>query len=457
MPRTPRRSLIIAACSTMVEWYDFTLYLYLTPVISRVFFGGAKSSVLETLGVFAVSYIMRPVGAAVFGHFGDRIGRRNVLLISMTIMMIAMLLTGLLPTKATAGLLAPALLFLLRCVMGFSVGGEYSGVLVYLVESSRAKHRGLLVSLAAGASEVGALLAAGVSALVTTVMTTRQLDSWGWRIPFLFGAVLAGTTLLLRSSMHETPVFDQAKAAGELPENPIRDVLGKQRRALITTFAISALGSVTYYVGVTYVPTYLTSVTRFSESGALIVSTIAAVAVIAITPLAGYLSDRYGRRPSLLTLALFFVAVPLGLFAFMSAGTWMSAMTGALILAFGAGAVSAAAAAAVPEQFATAGRLSGLALGYTLATAAFGGLAPLIAQQVIETTGWRLFPGLLVMLVALGILPVLWRLPETARLPLSGSVSQLKVPAQRPAPDAQLRDDKITRQLTDVTIRTTRA
>jgi MFS transporter, MHS family, proline/betaine transporter len=425
----------------MVEWYDFTLYLYLTPVISRVFFGGAKTSVLATLGIFAVSYVMRPVGAAVFGHFGDRIGRRNVLLISMAIMTVAMLLTGLLPTHASVGLLAPVLLFVLRCVMGFSVGGEYSGVLVYLVESTGARHRGLLVSLAAGASEIGALLAAGISALVTAVLTTGQLDSWGWRIPFLFGALLAGVTLLLRSGMHETAVFEEAKSAGDLPANPLRDVLGTQRRALLATFAISALGSVTYYVGVTYVPTYLTSVTHFSDSAALTVSTIAAVAVIAITPLAGHLSDRFGRRPSLLVLALFFVAVPIGLFAFMSTGTWLHAFVGALTLAFGAGAVSAAAAATIPEQFATAGRMSGLALGYTLATAAFGGLAPLVAQQVIDATGWRLFPGLLVMLVAIAVLPVLWRLPETARLPLSGSVSQLTVPAPRqesnPQPESQ--------------------
>jgi MHS family proline/betaine transporter-like MFS transporter len=193
----------------MVEWYDFTLYLYLTPVTSLVFIGGAKNSVIATLGVFAVSYVMRPVGAAVFGHFGDRIGRRNVLFVSMTIMTAAMLFTGMLPTRAAAGLLAPVLLFALR-------GGE-----------------------------------------------------------------------------------------------------------------------------------------------------------------------RRGR---------------------------------------GGGA---------REQFATAGRLSGLALGYTLATAAFGGLAPLVAQQVIDATGWRLFPGLLVMLVALGVLPVLWRLPETARLPLSGSVAQVTIPAPR--------------------------
>jgi MHS family proline/betaine transporter-like MFS transporter len=424
----------------MVEWYDFTLYLYLTPVISRVFFGGAKDSVLVTLGVFAVSYVMRPVGAVVFGHLGDRLGRRGVLLISMSIMTVAMLLNGLLPTRAAAGLLAPALLFTLRCVMGFSVGGEYSGVLVYLVESSGVRHRGLIVSLAAGASEVGALLAAGISALVTSVLSTAQLDSWGWRIPFLFGALLAGVTLLLRSSMRETPVFEQAKSTGELAANPLRDVLGGQRRGLLATFAISALGSVTYYVGVTYVPTYLTSVAHFSDRAALVISTIAAAAVIAITPLAGLASDRWGRRPSLLILAVFFVAVPLGLFAFMSAGAWPRAMAGALVLAFGAGAVSAAAAATVPEQFATAGRLSGLALGYTLATAAFGGLAPLVAQQAINATGWRLFPGLLVMLVALAVLPVLWRLPETARRPLDAAMVQATVPA--PRREATLRGDR---------------
>ena len=256
----------------------------------------------------------------------------------------------------------------------------------------------------------------------------------------MVGAVLAGVTLLLRSSMPESAVFTEARDSGELPANPLRDVLRRQRRALIATFAISALGSVTYYVGVTYVPTYLTSVSGFTDSAALTISTIAAVAVIAITPLAGHLADRFGRRPCLIALGLFFVLAPLGLFAFMSAGTWLRAVLGALILAFGAGAVSAAAAAAIPEQFATAGRLSGLALGYTLATAAFGGLAPLVAQQAIDATGWRLFPGLLVMLVALAILPVLWRLPETARRPLATSPTQVIVPAPR-KPPASLPND----------------
>lgn len=175
--------MAVAAFSTIVEWYDFTLYLYFAPVLSRVFFGGDDKSTLAALAVFAVSYVMRPVGAAVFGTYGDRLGRRRVLLISMTIMAVAMLLTGLLPTYATVGIWSAVMMFVLRCVMGFSVGGEYSGVLVYLVETSKAKNRGFVVSVASAASEVGALLAAGISAFVVWWLPQAQVDAWGWRIP----------------------------------------------------------------------------------------------------------------------------------------------------------------------------------------------------------------------------------------------------------------------------------
>lgn len=413
--------MAVAAFSTIVEWYDFTLYLYFAPVLSRVFFGGDDKSTLAALAVFAVSYVMRPVGAAVFGTYGDRLGRRRVLLISMTIMAVAMLLTGLLPTYATVGIWSAVMMFVLRCVMGFSVGGEYSGVLVYLVETSKAKNRGFVVSVASAASEVGALLAAGISAFVVWWLPQAQVDAWGWRIPFIFGGFLAFATLALRSSMEETPVFAQARAAGELPKNPIKDVVSKQRTALIRTFAISALGSVTYYVAVTYVPIYLTKVGGFTDARALTLSTIAAVIVIAVTPLMGLLSDRIGRRPTLLALAVFFVLVPVTMFAFMASGTTFHALTGAVVLAAGAGAFSAAAAATVPEQFATAGRLSGLALGYTIATAIFGGLAPFVAEQMIDITGWTVFPGILVAAVALCVIPVLLRLPETAGIDLSAT------------------------------------
>src|SRR5688572_16793677 len=224
-PELHRRSIAIAALSTVVEWYDFTLYLYFATVLSRVFFGGGAASLVATLGGFAVAYLMRPVGAVFFGHIGDRKGRRPMLLLSMAVMSAAMLLTALLPTAAQIGPAAAWLLILLRCVMGFSVGGEYTGVVAYLMEGARKERRGLVASLAAAASEIGALLAVGVSALTVSLMPNADLESWGWRIPFFVGAALAGSVWIARSTMQESPEFERQQAEGTIPVSPLRHAL----------------------------------------------------------------------------------------------------------------------------------------------------------------------------------------------------------------------------------------
>jgi MHS family proline/betaine transporter-like MFS transporter len=411
----PRRSLVIAALSTVVEWYDFTLYLYLATVMSRVFFGGGADSLVVTLAVFAIAYVMRPLGALVFGRFGDRAGRRTVLLISMTMMAAAMLATACLPTHAQAGPVAAWLLLLLRCVMGFSVGGEYSGVLTYLVESAPRGRRGLVASIAAAGSEIGALLAVGVATLTVTLTTTAQMDSWGWRIPFAFGAALAITTLIARSSMRESPEF--SRPVSRPARGSAWRVLTQERAAVRRTFMISALGSVTYYVGVTYVPSYLVAVQHFAEGSSLSLSTIASVAIIVVTPPAGLLSDRVGRRPMLLLFCLLSAVLSLPMFALMGVGGVGGAgfaLTGAVVLAVLAGGVSAVAASASPEQFPTSGRLTGLAWGNALATAIFGGLTPYASQELIQASGWKLAPGLLVAVIAAAAFPALWSMPETA-------------------------------------------
>src|SRR4051794_2129039 len=197
-------SMAVAAFSTIVEWYDFTLYLYFATVLSRVFFGGGEASLLTTLAGFAVAYLMRPLGAVFFGHIGDRYGRRTTLLLSVAVMSAAMLAMGLLPTREQIGPAAGWLLLLLRCVMGFAVGGEYTGVVAYLLEGARPERRGLITSLAAAASEVGALLAVGVSALTVSTLSSAELDRWGWRIPFLFGAAIAVSVWIARAWMHES-------------------------------------------------------------------------------------------------------------------------------------------------------------------------------------------------------------------------------------------------------------
>lgn len=408
-----RRSIVVAAFSTVVEWYDFTLYLYFSTVLSRVFFGGGAASLVATLGGFAVAYLLRPVGAVVFGHIADRRGRRPMLLLSMAIMSIATLLTGLLPTQAQIGPTAAWLLLLLRCVMGFSVGGEYTGVVAYLLESAPMKRRGLIASSAAAASEVGALLAVGVSALTVSSMSNAELETWGWRIPFLVGAALAGAVWLARSTMKESPDFERQRSQGTIPRNPLLHALSEQRCGIMRAFAISALGSITYYVGITYVPAFLTSVGSATESESLWLSTIAAVAVIVVTPLVGLLSDRVGRRPVLLVLTVLSLVLPVLLFSWMATGSVSQALLGAVVLALLAGGVSAVGAVATAEQFTGEARVSGLALGATIATAIFGGLTPYLAQVLIDGTGRSEVPGLMIAFVALSVAPVFLRMRET--------------------------------------------
>lgn len=411
-----RGSTVIAAFSTIVEWYDFTLYLYLTTVLSRVFFGSGAESLLITLGGFAVAYLMRPLGALFFGHVGDRYGRRRTLLLSVALMTAVILATALMPTRAQIGPAAGWILILLRCVMGFAVGGEYTGVVAYLLEGARPERRGLLASLAAAASEVGALMAVGVSALTVNFLSPAALDEWGWRVPFFVGAALASSVWIARSTMQESPDFERQVKARTVPSSPLRHALRQHRRGIARGFAISALGSITYYVGITYVPTFLTSTGSFGEGEALGLATWAAVAVILVTPLTGLLSDHLGRRPVLVFLSVCSAALPTALFAVMVQGSRPTALFGALALACVAGGVSAVGAVATAEQFPGEGRLTGLALGATAATAVFGGLTPFVAQLLIDTTAWPAAPGALIAIVALAVLPVFLRLQETAPL-----------------------------------------
>ena len=411
--RVSQASIVIAAFSTIVEWYDFTLYLYLATVLSRVFFAGVGAPLATTLAGFAIAYLLRPLGAIVFGHIGDRSGRRRTMLLSVAVMTVAMFGTALLPTHAQAGAIAGWLLFLLRCVMGFSVGGEYSVVVAYLLESADPQRRGLVAAWASAASEVGGLLAVGISFLTVHGMSTAELDAWGWRIPFLVGGVLAASVWVARSTMQESPDFERQKRNGTIPESPLRHTLANHRAGVLRSFSISALGSITYYVGITYVPTFLISVGKLGESQSLWLSTIAAVAVILVTPVTGMLSDRLGRKPVLIILCGLSAILPIILFRLMASGAPALALSGAVILACVAGAVSAVGAVATAEQFPGEGRVSGLALGATSATALFGGLTPYVAQVLTEQTGLNFIPGAMIAVVAFCILPVLLSLPET--------------------------------------------
>ena len=407
-------SIAVAAFSTVVEWYDFTLYLYFATVLSRVFFGGGETALITTLATFAIAYLLRPLGGMVFGHIGDRFGRRRTILLSVAIMTIAMFGTALLPTHAQAGAVAGWLLFLLRCVMGFSVGGEYNAIVAYLLEGAPPDRRGLIASMASASSEIGGLFAVGVCLLTANSMSPENLNSWGWRIPFLVGAVLAASVGIARTTMQESPDFDDQRARGTVPLSPLHYALTNYRAGILRAFAISALGSITYYIGITYVPTFLTSAGKLGEGDSLRLSTIAAFVVILVTPFTGALSDRVGRKPVLIFLSACSAILPIVLFTLMAGGSPSYALLGIVILACVAGGVSAVGAITAAEQFPGEGRISGLALGATTATAIFGGLTPYVAQVLTERTGWTLVPGAMIAVVGVCVLPILITLPETA-------------------------------------------
>lgn len=409
-----RASMGLAAFSTVVEWYDFTLYLYMAATLSRVFYGGDAASLGSTLAGFAIAYLLRPLGAAAFGQIGDRLGRRRSLLLSMALMSAAMLATGLLPTHAQVGAAAGWMLLALRCVMAFAVGGEYTGVVAYLLEGAKPERRGLVASAASAASEVGGLLAAGVAALTVGLMPAPALDGWGWRLPFLFGAALAGGVWFARYAMEESPEFERQRDQGTVPDNPLAHALRHHRAGIARGFAISALGSITYYVGIVYVPAFLVGAGAMAEAQSLWLATAAALVVVAVTPVTGWLSDRRGRKPVLLGLAAAGILLPLPLFGLMGGGQVGAALAGAALLAALGGGVSAVGAVTTAEQFPGEGRLSGLALGATAATALFGGATPWAAHLLLERTGWTPAPGAMIAAVAILVLPVLLLLPETA-------------------------------------------
>lgn len=298
--------------------------------------------------------------------------------------------------------------------MGFSVGGEYTGVVAYLLEGAPQDRRGLITSSASAASEIGALLAVGVSAITVSLTSSAELGAWGWRIPFLVGAALAASVWVARSTMQESPEFIRQQQEGTVPAEPLAYALKNHRSGIVRGFSISALGSITYYVGITYVPAFLTSAGSLGQSSALWLSTIAAVVVISVTPLVGWWSDRVGRRPVLLLLCAASAVLPTTMFALMASGSEPTALFGAIVLAAVAGGVSAVGAVATAEQFHGESRITGLALGATMATAIFGGLTPWAAQLLVDRTGWTMVPGAMIALVAVCVAPILLSMRETA-------------------------------------------
>jgi MHS family proline/betaine transporter-like MFS transporter len=411
-----RRAIVAGAIGNAVEWYDFAIYGMLAAVFAGLFFpsGNETAQLLAAFALFGVGFVMRPLGAVVFGHFGDRIGRRNALAWAVVLMSVATLGIGLLPTYPQVGMLAPILLCLARLLQGFSAGGEWGGGVSFLVEHAPPGRRGFYGSWQQVSVACGFLAGSAVSALVSAVLTPEDLTSWGWRIPFLVGGVLGAVGLYLRLRLEETPAFEDAREAGRATRSPLREVLATCRPQIAVGFLFPAAWNAGYYVILTYMPTFIARSLGYSVSEALLASMVCLGTFAVLLPFLGALSDRVGRRPLLLGATIGFVVLSYPLFLLMLNGGYTGVLLAQVALATVVAVFSGPGPAAMAEMFPTAVRYSGLSLGYNFSSVVFGGTAPFIATWLIATAGSPLAPAFYVMALALITLGVVLRMPETA-------------------------------------------
>ena len=383
------RITLAGAIGNLLEWYDFGLYGLLAPLLASKFFPGHDrlASLLGVYGGFAAGFAMRPLGAIVLGHLGDRVGRRFVLALSVLLMGVSTVAVGLLPTYRTLGVWAPVLLIGVRLFQGFSVGGEFVDSVTYLVEAAPQNRRGLAGSVANFGSTAGMLLAAGVAAAVTTIADSATLTDWAWRTPFLLGGVIASAAYILRRHLPETEYGPTEKTVTK-PEAPLRRAIREQPRIMLAALLFTSGYGIVDYLTMVLLPTYAHEFGGIAEHLALRINTVGQALALLVVPLSGWLSDRAWTRRAAL-LAAFAAEAVFSWEAFRivgsqgAAGLWLSQLLFAFLLAL----VMGVGPAMLAEQFPAGYRVSAHAVSFNIGIGIAGGTAPMIATALIEVTG----------------------------------------------------------------------
>ncbi|MCX4830618.1 MFS transporter [Streptomyces sp. NBC_01016] len=408
-PTHPVRQLLAASVGNAVEWYDWYAYTFLaTYIADQVFPKGAENSLvplLATFAVFAVGFFMRPVGGLVMGAVADRRGRRAALTVTILLMGGSSLLVGITPTYASVGVLAPIVLVLARLLQGLSVGGEFAASTTFLVESAGPGRRGLFSSFQYVSTSIGQLIASGVAAVLVATLAEGQMDGWGWRVPFLAGAVLSLVGFWIRQGAQET--------RSEVHERPgLFDALRQYPRQSLLICGITAGGTLAYYTWTSYLPTYAELNTDIDKSQALTVGTISLAFFALLQPIGGMLSDRFGRKPLLLFFGLGFalLSVPLLHSLTGSFASLLFTQCAGMVLLTGFTSISAAVNA---EVFPARVRAAGIGFPYSLTVALFGGTAPYMGTLFKDLGHSGLFPWYVAVLCLVSSVVYL-RLPESA-------------------------------------------
>jgi metabolite-proton symporter len=422
-----RRAVLASTVGTTIEWYDFFLYGTAAALIfPKLFFPGSSAymGVLASFATLFVGFAARPVGAAIFGHYGDRVGRKATLVITLAMMGLATFLIGMLPSHATIGIFAPVLLTLLRLVQGIAVGGEWGGSVLMSMEWGDKRRRGLMASWPQLGVPMGLLLSTGMVKWMSAV-TGPGFDTWGWRIPFLFSIVLVGIGLYVRLRVMESPEFSEVKAQQTVVKQPVWVAIRLYPREILTSALVRMSEQAPFFLFITFVLTYGTKHLDMAKDQLLNYTIIAAALGLFSVPFFGHLSDRFGRK-----LIYGLGVVCTGLYAFPYFGLLNTRNSGLVLLAI---VVSLTVhdmqygpqAALIAESFGTNVRYSGAGIGYQLASVIAGGPAPLIAAWILKTSGssigisWYIVGCSVISLGALILMPR--RAPGTLATEPAGS------------------------------------
>jgi len=404
-----------------VEWFDYAAYGYLAVTIAAVFFPSEDKqlALLMTFGVFAISFLVRPIGGFVWGHLGDKIGRKEALSWSILLMSGATFCIALLPSYAAIGVGAPLLLLALRLVQGFSASGEYAGAAAFLVEYAPANRRGLYAAVVPASTATGLLLGSLMAALLTGLLEPGQMESWGWRIPFLLAAPMGLIGRYIRTKLEDSPVFRETQQEATPEATPVGSLFREHWRALLQAAGAVLLNAVGFYVILSYMPTYLSEELGLDATRSYLATTIALVTYIGFIFVTGILSDKFGRKRILMSASVLFVLLTVPAFMLLDTGNFLFIVLVQILL----GAMLTLNDGTLPsylaEMFPTRVRYSGFAVSFNLSNALFGGTAPFVATLIIASSGNVLAPGWYLMGAAVVSLIAVACSVETSRKPLS--------------------------------------
>jgi MFS transporter, MHS family, proline/betaine transporter len=396
MKKSLLKTVMASLIGNLFEWYDFALFGYFAPVVGKLFFpsGNKAAELIAAFGAFAAGYVIRPIGGLIFGYIGDRMGRKEAMVLSILLMAIPTALIGVLPTYGEIGIWAPLSLMAIRMLQGISMGGNYGGSITFTTEHADPARRGLVGSFTVTSCLVGILAGSGAAALASTVFSEAELMSWGWRIPFIVGILICFVGFYIRRNVPESPEYIASQEAGEIKQNPLKDVFTQHGRTLFRVVLTVMLHDLSFYILLVYMATHLSAQLGLSQGMALTINTISLVVVSIATVTSAWLSDKIGRKAVLSGAAFLFVIGTIPLLKIINTTADPLIILGAqMVLSIAVGGYFGPLPAFMVEAYPTSIRFSAITITTNISGPLFGGASPLLMAYLIDVTGNTMIPA----------------------------------------------------------------